>query len=219
MSRKPVTIIGAGRAGKRALEVLTELGFSRIRVIDPDPRALEPLRSLAEPVAADGVEWLSRGNGNVLRGEWLVPTLPVHLVFQWLLAVLGRRARQVEVPARAVADLPGLMETRDKGYTASLAQGLCPSDCDERKGCAWTRAQPYTLPQALSLRSRKWPLELVRSRALAPGLGGYPRSVLERLKNNLESRQGRVMVATACRCHGVIHALELNQGGEHGIQN
>lgn len=210
MSGKPVTIIGAGKAGKKALDVLTGLGFNRIRVIDPDPAALESLRAGATVIQADGIEWLSREAEDRLKGEWIAPTLPVHLAFRWLLDVLGDKARQVDVPAHALTGLPGLTATQDGGFTISLAQGLCPPDCDERKGCAWSRAYPLTLPQALSRLSKEWPMELIRSRTLAPGLGGFSRSVLDRLKDRIESGPGRAIIATACRCHGVIHALELS---------
>ena len=209
MSAKPVTIIGAGRAGKRALEVLTSLGFNRIRAVDPDPGALESLRAGAEVIQADGIDWLSRDDRDRLAGEWIVPTLPIHLAFAWLLAVLGDKAGQVDVPIRAVEGLPGLTASRDGGFTISLAQGLCRPDCDERKGCAWSKAYPVTLPQALGRLAQQRPLELIRSRTLAPGLGGFPRAVLDRLKTNVQSGPGQVIVATACRCHGVIHALEL----------
>ena len=147
MSPKPVTIIGAGRAGKRALMLLTELGFQRISVVDPDSAALEALPYKATTIVGDGVGWLSQKAGEENRGEWIVPTLPVHLVYQWLMAVLGDRARPAQVPPEAVAGLPGLAGTPDHGFTLSLARGLCPPDCDERKGCAWTRAQPHSLPQ------------------------------------------------------------------------
>ena len=117
-----------------------------------------------------------------------------------------------------MAGLPGVLEAAGGGFFLSRAQGLCPPDCDERLGCSWTRARPETLIETLNRRAGSRPLEVIVSRPLAPGLGGYPRSSLERLLKRVELEQGRIMVATACRCHGVVNALELNQGGDHGNQ-
>ncbi len=219
MSRKPVTIIGAGRAGKRAVRCLTRLGFRRITVVDPDPGAFESFDSQVTRIVKPGIGWLTGDGRQGERGEWIIPAVPLHLAYEWLLARLGPGARRVPVPFSAVRGLPGVMETADQGFILSRARGLCPPDCDERRGCSWTRADPEPLPETLGRRTENRSLEIIRSRALAPGLGGYSRSVLDRLLRKTKSGQGMVMVATACRCHGVIHALELNQGGENVIQS
>ena len=218
MTRKPVTIIGAGRAGQRAVEILLGLGFDRILVVDPDPGRLGGIAPAVRTIQGEGVRWLAQDREEERGGEWIVPTLPLHLVHEWLLARLGPLAQRVAVPFQAVEGLPGAGRTTDGGFVLSKAQGLCPPDCDERKGCVWSPAGSATLPEMLEQRARDWPLETIRSRPLAPGLGGYPRSKLDRLLRRIESRQGRVMVATACRCHGVIHALKLNQGGDNDVQ-
>lgn len=213
-----MTIIGAGRAGRRAVEALLRLGFERVSVVDPDPGRFLGLSPSVKTIQGEGVGWLARDPGGEKRGEWIVPTLPVHLAYEWLLVRLGPRARRAAVPAPAVEGLPGAERTADGGFVLSKAKGLCPADCEERRGCDWSPAGSPTLPQLLARKAREFNLETIRSRPLAPGLGGFPRSALDRLLRQTESRQGRVLVATACRCHGVIHALELNQGGDHEIQ-
>ena len=218
MSRKSVTIIGAGRVGRRAAEVLVRLGFDRIAAVEPDPGALAGLDPAIEPIQGEGVQWLSGDKGSEKFGEWIIPALPLHLAYEWLLAALKPGAHRAAGPARALEGLPGLSEAADKGFVISKARGICPPECDERKGCSWSPAGSEPLPETLSRRAENWPLEIIRSRPLAPGLGGYPRSELDRLLKKTRSRQGRVMVATACRWHAVIHELELNQGGDNAIQ-
>jgi hypothetical protein len=52
---------------------------------------------------------------------------------------------------------------------------------------------------------------VVRSHQLAPGVGGYQLSVLWRLLEEARSTEKDILVATACRCHGVINALRFNR--------
>ena len=52
---------------------------------------------------------------------------------------------------------------------------------------------------------------VVRSHQLAPGVGGYQLSALWRLLEEARSTEKDILVATACRCHGVIDALKYNR--------
>jgi hypothetical protein len=53
--------------------------------------------------------------------------------------------------------------------------------------------------------------QVVRSHQLAPGVGGYQLSVLWRLLEEARSTEKDILVATACRCHGVIDALRFSR--------
>jgi len=49
---------------------------------------------------------------------------------------------------------------------------------------------------------------VVASRQLAPGVGGYaPRRLLD-LAATVAKAPGPLLIATACRCHGVVHGLQ-----------
>jgi hypothetical protein len=48
---------------------------------------------------------------------------------------------------------------------------------------------------------------VVRSWQLAPGVGGYPAKYLEERLHEVSRRAGTYLVATSCRCHGVIDLL------------
>ena len=52
---------------------------------------------------------------------------------------------------------------------------------------------------------------VVRSHQLAPGVGGYRLSVLWSLLEEVRSTEKDFLIATACRCHGVINALRWSR--------
>ncbi len=57
-----------------------------------------------------------------------------------------------------------------------------------------------------------WRLGVIASRQLAPGVGGYRPGQLLELAQNLEG-EDHLLLATACRCHGVVHALTRRKDG------
>jgi hypothetical protein len=48
----------------------------------------------------------------------------------------------------------------------------------------------------------------IRSHQLGPGIGGYRLGQLLEMKAIVEQITGPVLLSTACRCHGVVTALE-----------
>ena len=56
-------------------------------------------------------------------------------------------------------------------------------------------------------------IRVIPSRQLAPGVGGYPPWRLLDLARELGAIEGNVLIATACRCHGVMHKLAHRSGG------
>jgi len=196
--------------GGRAVKILSELGFENLTVVDRRPQALAGLggaRSLAVDSAPD---WLA---GLELGPEWIIPALPRHLAWEWLRDRLGRRARPAAVPLGLTRELPNGRPSGDGGWTASWADFLCPAECSEHGPCPvlGTRLEP--LHERLKELADQWPLAVLRSHPLAPGLGGFPARSLRRLEDLARGRSGLLAVATACRCHGVVHALEVDQGG------
>ena len=51
---------------------------------------------------------------------------------------------------------------------------------------------------------------VIRSRQLAPGLGGYRfKELLDLREKMMAEEPARWILATACRCHGVLTAFQL----------
>ena len=55
---------------------------------------------------------------------------------------------------------------------------------------------------------------VIPSRQLAPGVGGYPPGELLALGRELTGLAGKILIATACRCHGVVHGLKGRKTGD-----
>ena len=49
---------------------------------------------------------------------------------------------------------------------------------------------------------------VIRSRQLAPGVGGFRPEDLWQLRRQILNSKGKIIISTACCCHGVSHALE-----------
>jgi 6-phosphogluconate dehydrogenase (decarboxylating) len=57
---------------------------------------------------------------------------------------------------------------------------------------------------------RGFRVHVIRSRQLAPGLGAYRvRDLKELLGKVSEAGKGKWLVATACKCHGIVTALQV----------
>jgi len=213
---KPVIVLGAGRVGALAVERLRAAGFSRLTVVDRNPSALARLTGEARTTPGEAVDWLT---GQELGRAWIVPAVPAHLAFQWLGAVLGAKGIEtwpLTLDRGVFEGLPHLAATvAGGGLVASWADFICPPDCDERGPCPLLGRElepPYLM---LRRMADALPLTVVRSYPLAPGLGGYPTRSLTWLLSQAGQGPGKKMVATACRCHAVIHAFELaGKGGQ-----
>ena len=92
--------------------------------------------------------------------------------------------------------------------SACLSGGDCPEPAEI---CTFTgRPRGGTLFRDLAART--WPgfvMLVLRSRQLAPGLGGYRGRELLGLEDLARESAGPLLVATACRCHGVLHGLRF----------
>ncbi len=93
----------------------------------------------------------------------------------------------------------------------SHADFYCPEDCAEPRDICTVTQEPrkrnmfellgeVDLPPFQSL--------VIRSRQLGPGIGGYRPERLLELLSLVNQAAGPLLVSTACRCHGVITAME-----------
>ncbi len=208
-----IWIVGYGRFGRLALDRLGQARQkSRFLVIDPAAQKESSPRGRARFVQEDGVLFLTRRLGAESSAEWIVPAVPLHLAAEWFLAGAGPDyAQRIAVPAEIKDYAPNLMAGGSGDNYTSLATCQCPDDCPEPASyCSVTQEKReqnlFDLLQAIDIAG--YQIQVLRSHQLAPGVGGYKARDLLSLQKDLLQNPGRHIVATACRCHGVITALE-----------
>jgi hypothetical protein len=206
-------ILGAGRFGRLAVErLLARREPPRLLVVDQNPEKLHLLADRpVERVNEDALHFL-RANFEE-RPDWIVPAVPVHVAFAWLVAELAGVGRVATLPPpHAVeARIPNPWRDGKGGLYTSMATFLCPDNCSEpRDRCTVTglRRSDELFTLIARIRVPGYVPLVVRSHQLAAGVGGYRPSALQRLLRGAQAAKGSILVATACRCHGVIHALK-----------
>jgi len=208
-------ILGAGKFGRLALKRLARQdAAASFVVVDRDPAALAMTLDgvpgwtrVASEAAAFLVQHL-RDDG---RWDWIIPMVPVHVAFDWLME--GPLAGSAWKPAAAPEALARLIPVARRGPHGELylsrASHLCPDDCAEPEVCPVTgESRDLPLHQELAcLHLAGYEIRVIASRQLAPGVGGYsPRRLLD-LAREMGALKGNVLIATACRCHGVGDGL------------
>jgi hypothetical protein len=214
-------ILGAGKFGRLALERLTRLdGAARFLVVDRSAASLAAARDLAphqgEWVEAEAGAFLAGRLENGASWDWLIPMVPEHVAYAWL-----RRNRlappdwvDLAVPGELAALAPTAVRGREGGLYLSRASHLCPDDCPEPEVCPVTGEDRMTplFAKLAGFQAPGFKVAVIPSRPLAPGVGGYPPGLLPAAARELASFPGKVLIITACRCHGVAHALARQRG-------
>ena len=210
-------ILGAGKFGLLALQRLSAQDpEARFVVVDHQAAALAEARSLgvagADLIEAEAIPYLAAHLGPMSPWKWLIPMVPLHVAYAWLLAgpLAGQGWEQVVVPGE-LEDLAPLAIRGPQGELyLSLARHICPDDCDEPDICPVTgevRDQPL-FRRLAAASCPELPLLVVASEQLAPGIGGYSPGKLLKLADTVAATSGPLLVATACRCHGVVPGLQ-----------
>jgi hypothetical protein len=209
-------ILGAGKFGRLSLRRLAAQDpGARFLVIDRQESALAKARTpemaRVEMRVDEAISYLAAHLGPEPFWDWLIPMVPVHVAYGWLLA--GPLAGKGWEPAEVPQDLEGLAALAMRGPTGELylsqARHRCPDDCDEPLACPVTgeERQPLFLKLAEASRSGL-PILVVASRQLAPGVGGFAPERLVELAAQAAEAPEPLLIATACRCHGVVHGLQ-----------
>lgn len=144
--------------------------------------------------------------------RYIVPAVPVHVAYEWLLALLERSGatyRRLPVPTGLAVPNPYYLG--GTLYT-SLAGHLCPEDCPEPAGSCYVTGETRSDPLFNLLAQVNVPdyaVNVIRSRQLAPGVGGLlPEDLLALLRLSLQSK-GNCLVATSCSCHAVVNGYQV----------
>jgi len=209
-----IRILGAGRFGRLAAERLkrrfpeallsiTDRDAARIDEITGDlgiPGEVEEcIQSVSRIEPADDL--------------WLIPAVPVHVGFEWAINELDRvgEVRRLPVPEEVDSKLPNPIRVPSGTLYASFATFVCPDHCSEPEEiCTHTgKARPGNLYEVFGgVVAAGFDVAVLRSWQLAPAVGGYPGRSLRELLAGINSKPGGYLVATSCRCHGVMDALE-----------
>jgi hypothetical protein len=216
-----IWVLGAGRFGELAVKRLTaRLPDADIAVIDLRRDKLEKISreygaahlTLFE---ADGLVHMNRDD--LPDDLWIVPAIPRHVAFQWFLNRLNRagEARVLPVPVGLDGQVPNPYRVLEGTVYASHATFLCPDACSEPEDiCSYTKqARPTNLFEIIGrVQVPEYRVLVVRSRQLAPGVGGYPISQIRETLDEIRAATGKFIVATSCRCHSVINAMTWEPG-------
>lgn len=206
-----VLILGAGTFGARAAEALRER-CRQITVVDKNRSVLDKLQGKGyHLVCADAVAAL-QSQTPPEHYDYVVPAVPVHVAFDWLMTRLtatGRACRKLAVPPHLPVPNPFCLQGT---LYSSLAEHLCPVDCPEPEGECFVTGEERAMPLYERLAALDVPgyiVAVVQSRQLAPGVGGLRSDDLEQLYRSTVDAKANVIVATACACHAVLDAFVL----------
>jgi hypothetical protein len=213
-------ILGAGKFGRLALNRLARLDAAASFVVVDRAAAALYMGVDGVPVwtrvQSEAVAFLVQHIRDDGRWEWIIPMVPVHVAFHWLMAgPLGGAAWQpAAVPEALAALIPGARRGPHGELYLSRARHLCPDDCAEPEVCPVTgESRDLPLHQELaSVHLAGYEIRVMASQQLAPGVGGYSPGRLLDLARDIGALKENVLIATACRCHGVIHGLAPGSG-------
>ncbi len=204
-------IIGAGHFGGLAVERLSKKkGERNLVVVDPHAEALAELEDAhgITPYQGDGIEFLARELTPQARVDWIIPSLPLHMAWEWCQRKLGTdQLVQAPMAQGLLQGLPNAMEGRAGDIYASHADFICPDNCPEPDQICTATGRPRKQDMfalIADLSTPDCPSLVLRSRQLCPGVGGVTPAQLHGLLSEIRTRNGPLMISTACRCHAVV---------------
>jgi hypothetical protein len=213
-----ILVIGAGKFGSRAIKLLSRRKNSHIIVVDGDREALSDLRGqITHCILCDGITFLYKNFQRLKPTNVIVPALPIHLAFRLLECLIQdtQEAKTISVPEELVSFLPYHWAGNDHTLLVSYANFLCPDNCPEPEDHCTVTGKPRSVPLYKlfeALQVREYCVGVIRSRQLAPGLGGYEVSRISDLADKIKkSAPSKWLIGTACKCHGVLNAMEIKK--------
>ena len=216
-----VFVIGAGHFGARAVKLLVSRLNSPMWVVDSDERRLEQLEGTSvHKFLGEGINFITKTFDCFHPSNLVVPAVPLHLAFEWLktYSAINLLIRNREIPAEMKPFMPFSWDGNDGSLLVSYANFRCPDDCPEPEGyCTITREKKEMPLHRLleNLQVTGYRIHILKSRQLAPGVGGYRVEDLRQLYDRVRrGGRGRWLIGTACKCHGVVTAVEVEPRGD-----
>ena len=228
---KSIWILGAGRFGLKAAKDLSRKNKkAEITVIEKKCELCRKIeRYNVKTVCMDGIEYLGQHLKNMEYPDWIIPAIPVHVAYEWVRLKIKDSyiLKNIPVPEELIMSLPNVFRGKRFEIYMSIADFICPDNCPEPEDiCTHTgKPRPFTLYKKLeSIKYDNFRSVVVRSRQLSPGIGGYSPGALFHALNIIKASTTPVLLSTACRCHGVMHAFKQvstgtaaarDQGNQH----
>lgn len=201
-------VLGYGKFGQLAVSRLVEaFPGARMAVVDVDPiRFHNPLPDGVIAFQADATEFLVRST--LFAPQALVlPMVPFHLAASYLKASVPG-CREIPVPECLATMVPNPFSLDSANLGCSKADFLCPDCCSEGDLCTVTGLPREPLYHSLeALEIQPFTVVVQRSSQILPGVGGYPMGELRALAGRM--RPGLYLVATSCKCHAILTALDV----------
>ncbi|MFZ3048841.1 MAG: potassium transporter [Desulfatirhabdiaceae bacterium] len=214
MSDSSIWILGAGYFGKKAVTAArNRFPNSGITVVDQNPDALKTVcEDGVQTVCMEAVLFVHHHLQSAGHPGWIVPVVPIHLAWEWIRRQLQpeNRIEPIEIPDAIRNMLPNTMPGKVGEIYTSIASFKCPDNCPEPA----IRCTHTGLPRPLimydfleSMRYQGVQPVVIRSRQLAPGIGGYSPADLFTALEKIQRDTGSILLCTACKCHGVVQSL------------
>jgi hypothetical protein len=215
---KRIWILGAGRFGLKAAEVLSRKNKnSELTVIEKNSEILRKIKTYQfKTVCMDGIEYLGQNLKGTDYADWIIPAIPVHVLYEWVKLKIKDSyvLKTTPVPEEVIISLPNVFKGKSCEIYMSIADFICPDNCPEPEDICTHTGKPRTFALYKKLESIKYDnfcSVVVRSRQLSPGIGGYSPGALFHALDVIKASTIPVLLSTACRCHGVMHAFKLNK--------
>lgn len=210
-------IIGAGRFGQIAVERITRhMPGVSLTIVDKQPFTIHGPGITT--ISQDGIQWLYTMLDRDAPVDMIIPAIPVHVVSEWLKLNIQKMfvIQPIKIPGLWLSRMPHALRGKTGQAYVSHADFICPDNCPEpEKICTHTgKPRPLDLFRLLGNIDFDDVLPIViRSHQLLPGVGGiYPADLRAALDTACKNSDRPLMIATACRCHGVVDFIRLKRG-------
>ena len=213
---KSIWILGAGKFGLKAAKTMRRKNSrTEITIIEKKSEICNQIEKLDfKTVCIDGIEYLDQNLKSLDYPDWIIPAIPVHVTYEWVRLKIKDILKPTPVPKGLIVSLPNVFKGNRYEIYMSIADFICPDNCPEPDDiCTHTgKPRPFTLYKKLeSIKYDHFRSVVVRSRQLSPGVGGYSPGALFNALDVIKSSTIPVLLSTACRCHGVMHAFRLEK--------
>ncbi len=210
-------VIGAGDFAKKYIPLLLDAySLTNIVVIDKNIAALQSLKHLPlTSLHMEGVSFLLKAEDEMGGCPWIVPLVPFHLAFYWLVEKLSSSFGIIKNLSftRQMTELFPHPHLGAKGELyCSYANFVCPDNCSDSEDiCAYTKQkrQGVLFETLRNIHIKDFDMLVVPSVQIIPGIGAYSLKDLCGLYQKVLSKgvNQKYIVATACHCHGILDSF------------